>query len=51
MSTSIRNKYCQNCGDYTPHNIFSSFVGKILKCLVCNTERVEELENDKNFRK
>lgn len=50
MSTSIRDLYCEHCKKRTPHTIFSSMLGKLFICLVCNKERIEEPEDDKNIR-
>lgn len=51
MSVSIRDVKCRNCGDHTPHSIFSSMLGKLFKCLVCGAEHIEEEDTNGNYRK
>lgn len=40
--TSIKQEYCDNCKDYTPHMIFKSLVGESHKCSKCNNEVITD---------
>jgi len=44
--TSIKQVYCNNCKDYTPHTIFKSLAGQAYKCHRCNYEVIiDEYDN------
>jgi len=47
---SIKDLHCQNCGDATPHSIFSSLLVTVETCLICNKETIKELEDDRDYR-
>jgi hypothetical protein len=47
--TSIKQEYCENCGDHTPHIIFKSMVGELHRCEKCRCEVI--IDDVKDNRK
>ena len=40
MSTSIRERWCVQCGIHTPTQTFKSMIGEVITCLRCRHEQI-----------